>query len=142
MIRSQTCIAKTHFTLYSFWLYFSFIQRNQGHTDPMMHEFNFSINKVTNASTKVKAIGERLPLKGAAFGVLFASLLRTIMFSSYNLNFFDMIHNFNSKFSIDYGHGPHYILHANFYFEWCFAFGRAKTREHLSIFPQNAAIAQ
>ena len=39
-----------------------FIQRNQGHTDSMMHEFSSSVNKVNKAVAKVRTIGDRLPL--------------------------------------------------------------------------------
>ena len=40
-----------------------YIQRNQGHRDSMMLEFSSRGNKVNNAITKVRIIGDRLPIQ-------------------------------------------------------------------------------
>ena len=48
-------------TLHKFVL-IRFIQRNQGHRDSVMHEFHSNVNKVNKAVTKVRTIGDRLPL--------------------------------------------------------------------------------
>ena len=47
-------------TLHKFVL-IRFIQRNQGHRDPVMHEFSSSVNKVNKAVAKVRTIDDRLP---------------------------------------------------------------------------------